>query len=483
MNKNYKKYLFSIIIVGILSFIPLCIISHFNHPAVDDYAYSYMTYKAWNESGSFINVLQKAFETSIDFWNKWQGLYSSAFFLAFQPALFGEQYYILTGYIMLIVIVGSTSIFCIYLTKRVCGGHTLEGLAISMGIIFLTLQWMPSIVQGLYWFNGTVNYGFFHGILLLLICCLIELQYCKTPKQKIVITIFCFILGFVLEGGNHVTALIGLVAALLFTIASLLNKKKCSILFGYFITSSIMIVGFLLNILAPGTNSRQMALGEPSTLTKAIYIASVNGILRVFEYLDFKMIIILIVLSPVFISIIKSIHQKGFTFPYPFFVFTGSVIWIAIILFPPIYAMGHTGAGRLNNIVYYHFVILLFINTIYFIGWILTHLSCFDVKFTITLTWNISMCLLMLGLFIYGKNDAWSIKALSELSQGIPQQYSQEAYERDKILISSKGKDILIDDFSVKSELLFFDGPTDDPNDWRNEQMATYYELNSVATK
>ena len=79
-KSNYKKYMIIIIILLILSIIPLCIISHYNHPSTDDYGYAMLTRDVWRETGSIFALLKAAIHTSINFYNSWQGLYSAAFF-------------------------------------------------------------------------------------------------------------------------------------------------------------------------------------------------------------------------------------------------------------------------------------------------------------------------------------------------------------------------------------------------------------------
>lgn len=110
INKNvlYSAVLITLVLISLIPLIRLC---KYNHPSADDFSYSFRTYHEWSESHSLLKVLKEAINTSIYYYNNWQGLYSSAFFLALQPSIFGEEYYALTGVLMLFLIGGGEYMF------------------------------------------------------------------------------------------------------------------------------------------------------------------------------------------------------------------------------------------------------------------------------------------------------------------------------------------------------------------------------------
>ena len=93
-----------ILTVVVLSIIPILIISRYNHPSADDFGYSIKVHHAVENNASAMEILEAAFETSKEYMNTWQGLYSAAFLLALQQAAFGEKYYALTAVIMLFIV-------------------------------------------------------------------------------------------------------------------------------------------------------------------------------------------------------------------------------------------------------------------------------------------------------------------------------------------------------------------------------------------
>lgn len=107
--KDEKIYQYVYIILIILSFIPLFIISFYAHPSADDYSYSIETYRLWSETNNIVVLLKAAYNETVSSWNTWQGLYSSAFLLSLQPAIYGESWYCLTGIIMLSLLIGGNN--------------------------------------------------------------------------------------------------------------------------------------------------------------------------------------------------------------------------------------------------------------------------------------------------------------------------------------------------------------------------------------
>lgn len=174
-SERQLRIMYSVCLIALLiaSVIPLIVISQYNHPSADDFAYADTTFREWNNSHSLLRLLGEAIATSKRFFYGWQGLYSSAFFLALHPAVFGEAYYSWTGVIMLCMIGGVTCALFVCLVKRLAGGSVLDGIAIGCVASFLMIQWMPSCVEGLYWYNGAVNYGLFYAIMLFLVCTVI----------------------------------------------------------------------------------------------------------------------------------------------------------------------------------------------------------------------------------------------------------------------------------------------------------------------
>lgn len=485
-SKSYQKiYYIMIIAVVMISFIPLIAISFYDCPSADDFDYAITTVKTWNMTHSIVEVLKAAVQTSVKFWNTWQGLYVSAFLLSLQPAIFGGKWYALTGIIMLGLIIGSTVFFSSYILKRLLKRSALESITIGMVMSFLMIQYMPSGVEGLYWFNGAINYGFFFAVLLIHICLLIELQREHSGIKEAILFLAGILGAFLLEGGNHVTALMGVVcAAAAAVIFSRKNKRKTIENISLFCIS----LGFLfLNISSPGTAVRaaavEMNLEEKLGVLQTIFRAMWESLRNVEDWFGFKEIALLVLVLPILTDVTAYIRKElKFKFRYPLAVITVSVAWLAVMYCPPFYALGVCGPDRLLNIVYYCFIILLFINAAYIIGWLQNFISEESIIKIQISNWKFvqTVAILSFALFFSSVKNTWAFEALKEIYHGEAKAYSEQYFEREAMLLDSAGEDVTVLSFRVKPKLLFFDDITDNTDDWRNEGISNYYGLKSI---
>lgn len=315
--KNKKGYYiqntYYLLLIGItlISITPLIWICRYNCPSADDYSYAIDTFKVWNETHSIGALLRTAVETSVKYWNQWQGLYISAFLLSLQPAIFGSKWYALTGIIMLVLIIGSTVFFSIYILKHLFKRSILESAAVGFTMSFLIIQYMPSCVEGLYWFNGAVNYSFFFAVLLLYICSLIEFQRSDSALKEIILFLSCIFGVFILEGGNHVTALMGVVVTLAVLLVCCRRNKRKTL--GNLILLCIAAAFLYLNISSPGTAIRQAAIEvsiERMGIIQTVFMATAEAIKNVGEWLGFKEIAVGVILLPILLPLTTYIREQ-----------------------------------------------------------------------------------------------------------------------------------------------------------------------------
>lgn len=490
METKKKIWLILMIAVSAISVIPLLRISFYNHPCADDFNYSILTYHAWQEKHSVWELLKAAWTTSADFWNSWQGLYASAFVLALQPSIFGETYYALTGVATIGVNYVCNLIFAEYVLHKKLHASRLEAAAFAFLASMLMVQWLPSAVEGIYWFNGAMNYTFFFGVMMLLVTGMISLHtFGRGGMAYLLKTIGTLALGIVLVGGNHVTAFMGILFGVgSCAMAAVLKKKK--ILLGNSVVLLGMLTGFFMNISSPGTANRQSCFENRPGFFGTVRMAISGGIHYIDVWIGLPVMICMVLMLPFVLSAVRRIRREtGYTFRYPLAVFIGSVAWICLMFCPPLYAMGVTGAQRLLNVVYFSFIWLMFVNEFYLCGWIDAKINLSGEagreqgSITFPKSTILTGLILAIGLWLgcYGTSTAY--KANVEIATGEARAYSDQAAERYETYLESSGGDVRVEGFWSKPELLYFDDITLDENDWRNISLRDYYELNSVALK
>ena len=482
MKRNNKQILlWCVLVLTMASIIPLLMLSFYNHPSADDFAYAVETHMVWKSTRNMFLVLRQAVATSVKYWNRWQGLYTSAFLLALEPGIFGEQYYRITGFLTVGTIVVCNLIFSFYILHKRLGIEKLTSLTLGMLASFLMIHWMPSTVEGLYWYNGAVNYTVFFGLLLLLICVGIDL--CKEQSTGAVIgkTVLGILLAVLLSGGNHITAFAGLLVVAGICVVCFWNQKLQYVV-RVLLVLAFELAGFLVNILSPGTRVRSDAFEKSRGVLWTAWNALQYLLERMNSWIGLALIVSIVVMLPAIFSCVEKIRiEKGFHFPYPLPVFVASVGFLTAMCCPSYYAMGVIGAGRLVNVVYFAFILLVFINAFYVCGWLCEKLefkeSVGDVSHILT------VLILCFGMIVGCYRDCAGYIAWKSVSSGEALAYSLEADARYNLYIQSAGQDVEVPAFSFYPQLLHYDDITEDPEDWRNLQVEEYYELNSVVRR
>lgn len=479
--KKHINMLRTLIIFFLLSFVPLVLLSFYNHPSADDYSYGKFTYHVWNSTHSFIAVIKSAVETSVLFWNSWDGKYVSSFLMSLQPGIFGEKYYLFTAFITL----GSLVISSLFFAKIVLNGilklSMTESIYCALLLSFMMIQWMPSGVQGIYWYDGGISYTCFFALLMVMVSMSIYAMQSQDKVGTVIKGVMTALIAVILAGGNHVTAFAGILYLMIVLIYQIINHKK-RIFFAEILPLLAIIAGLLFNVLSPGMIARQTVFTERFGVIKTVIYASIKGCQYINNWFGLHTLICIGLLLPVFFKIILRLHERGFQFRYPILVLVMSVGFTCALFCPPYYAMGVEGEGRLINVIYFTYTALLLFNAMYIMGWFKVQCN-FQIperiKYLRGIETYIPICLCV-ALLCTGMLDSNGYKAVKDISSGDAETWSRENYERVEFLTNTEYDDVFVMPFTVYPELLYFDDITYNINDWRNCAMAYYYDLNTV---
>ena len=146
------------LLTGVL-LLPVLVLAVFARPSADDFIYAARTHAVVQQYGLDLpRLLQAAWDTNVYYYENWQGLYVSGFTLAFQPAIFGNKYYGATLVCVLLPL-----FFCLYglarcVVLRLDPAQRRLPWALALLLTFAFIEGMPAPVEGLYWFNGAMNY-------------------------------------------------------------------------------------------------------------------------------------------------------------------------------------------------------------------------------------------------------------------------------------------------------------------------------------
>lgn len=467
---KYKKYIE--IVIGILlliSLIPIVRLTFFSRPCVDDFAYSYPLYN-YIKSGNWniFGLIIKAIEVDIHFYNTWQGLYSSAFILAFQPGIFGEKYYFIGGVLLLIL-----SFLCIlHFVGTLLKIHDIKENKYLVSLFFFTTiyQALPSALNGLYWYNGAWNYmPFFFLALVNTSLCLRHIYFNENNKKNLIKS--C-LLSFVISGGNHVTAFLNILILICLSYASI-KKKKGRI----YISLVIALSGFLLVCIAPGTAIRQAESAKQSVATtmKASFIQS---FVYIKQWLNNRTLILFLVCVLWGLFIFKGyvIEKTKFKLSPLIYIFIAWVILCGLLCVPYI-AMGFFGAERLTNVIWLYFIVASIIITIYSSFYILfNYVEVHDIENSLFLK-ACYVGLILLSVFYSTSNGK---KAYDEVYNCTAPLYAQSFDSRLEKMNKVNNNSVIEVDALPYSYMLRFDDLTDDVNDWRNKAWESYYGVKMI---
>ena len=465
--------------------IPVFVVALYNRPSADDYVYAAQTYAAVKSGAGWGGVLNAALETDLYFYNNWQGLYVSAFLLALQPAIFGGQWYAVTTVLVVgLLFVGAWGLSSA-LRGRFWPGRRAPVLFAALMFTFAVVQGMPNQVEGLYWYNGAMNYIPFFALTMLLVSLLVRTYTAESRGVKVLFTLLGCVLCALIAGGHHVVILLALML-LAFAVVAFARKKMA-----WPVAPLLVCLGGLyLNITSPGTQVRMSGFSSAS-MPEAIIKSFILAALSILRWMDLPLICLLLLFTPLFLRLVRNPEIPPETFRRPWLpaALTFLLVWGMIWL--PSYTMGGIGPGRLINVVWITFLIGLLVSWAVFLGW-LVRIREVGERFAFSrLTFKqgavigsaLVLCIACIGGHTVKEGldnrFATSLEAAWELANGTPQAYAAALDEREAILADPEVTDAVIRPLTEEERpaLLFFSDVTPGPDNWG---LTEYYGKESV---
>lgn len=476
-----KNILIGIIIISVLLLIPIIKAALYTHPSADDFNYGIKTINKIQSEG-ILAVFFGAFEQVIDAYNSWQGTYSAVMLFALNPSVFGDNFYFMTTIIILVSL-----FFSLYYVFKQSAYKLLKLDKISFYILLflfflLSIETLPSKVEGLYWWNGASYYMLFFSLELIQIGILIK-RYFLNNKTKLNYIILC-VLIFLIGGGNYIVALQQIIILFLlniFLIVKYKNKGALPLLI-------LAIISLGISAIAPG-NAARAAGSIGMNPIKAILLSFYYAVEKLFSWINPLNLSIICLLVGILSSTYKRVNYK---FSHPILFVTFAYCIFAAEFTPTLFAQSGLGEGRLWNIMYISMLLLIGISMYYVIGYLRNKLinqkvvaKEFDQsisKFikTSSITIFIIFIAIILPNLILLKNNLTSYQTFKILYNGQAKQYDEEYNERLKILHNKKIKNVEFKEFSNYPVPIFYSEFSEDKNSWLNTPAAEIYNKNYI---
>jgi hypothetical protein len=265
------------------------------------------------------------------------------------------------------------------------------------------------------------------------------------------------VLTVLAAGGNNVTSFISILTYCIFVGAAVLIRRKWGILFPF----ALSILGFAVSYLSPGTTIRG---GDSSNYTPILLTIRKCFVWTIKQYLirwtTLGILVMLLLLTPVLIRLMTQVVEKyHFRFPFPLLVLIGDVCFLSAMSCPSFYVLGEPGPGRLKNVIYVNFVIIVILTYAYLAGWAAERFGKSRVVRKIsgfyenmpgvagTVCTLVTFVLLCAGNF---QQCGTSVEAVKELVSGQASQYYTEAMDRKEMYLDSSLREVEVSPYSVK---------------------------------
>lgn len=480
-ESRFRQAAITLAIIGAASLVPLIVASFFNHPSADDFSYSVATHAA-AQAGGLASVVQAAFDTSMRYMQTWQGLYSSAFVLALNPAIFGEDLYALTCPLLMAVSLGAFLLFFRSLCKNVIASPSKAWVGIAFLAWLFFIQTMPSPVQGLYWYNGAMNYLFFWSLGLIVLAMMVS-YLASSGWKSAALLLGSTLLAFIVAGGNHVSSFACILGLAYVAVVDVIRQRR----FLAMIPLAACIVGFVIVMTAPGTAVRSARLaaeaGVHNSIPWTLAMAPYTLLSCLSEWVNLQYLCFLALVTPLFHRICSAGGMKTglLTVRNATLIALASCAFLVGMLCVPLYSLQSLGEPRIVNIVYATFVVLSTFTAFVFYGTLFQRGIPERLASALSFRSHASVvaaAVLLLAIVI--APSTFSI-AFDELRSGQIQSYDAQIDARLAVYGDASVRDAVFPQLTEKPELIYFDDITDDPADWRNVDAAAYYNKDSVA--
>lgn len=480
---NEKTWALFWAFVYVCSLIPIFVLGSYNFPCADDYGYSIYTRLAWTDTHNLFSVIAAACHKVAEIWHTWQGTYSSVFMMAMQPGIFGDRFYAVTPWVILV----PYSLAVLYLFRSVfeklLGAEKWAAVSAACIYLLISVQTMVDKTQGIFWYNGSVHYMVPQAALFGLTGLVLRLAADPESRQRRRLAAAVLLILYI-GGGNLVT---GLECGIWIAIAAVLAAaaKKGGLVKKYVILFCTWVLAFGINAGAPGNWVRQEDFGYRPGAVKSVLQSFFYCLDYVFgAWSDWTVLALAALVLP-FVG--KAVHgYKGkFDFRCPLLVPLLSFCILSSMFTPSVYASGEPGAGRIYNIIYLTYLLLVIVNMLYLYGWFVKKCgvqrrndAAEGNVYRITVLVAAVFCAMLFAAAVPERFT--SVSAINSIVNGEARTWKQEEQERLEILLDDAVKDAEIREFSVKPELLFYEDIEKEPDNWKNIRMSGYFGKDSV---
>lgn len=251
---TYRKIALAMLGLFLISLLPILYCSFFDYANGDDLWEGAAAYRVLVNNGTLKDFLTAVFQwAKVDYFG-WEGNWSSIILWCLEPSIWGEKVYCITPWIALFALCGGTTYFLNHYCRKYVAADSCFGIIVSVIACFFSVQYMPNIRCGIFWYTGMVNYVVPYGL------CLASFAWIdkfieKGKKRYLVYTA----LTFAYLGGAGYTPIVLAFEILLFIILVNLighNYAQRKRTLWLLLPLALLTIGFIFSAISPGNAVR-----------------------------------------------------------------------------------------------------------------------------------------------------------------------------------------------------------------------------------
>lgn len=480
-NKYHKLLSCLVIVAFLLSLIPVFYLCGYVHASGDDYHYGTLPHAAWLDTHSLWETLKAAGQTVINFWHGWQGTWFTMFLMSLQPEVFSPNAYWIVPIVMICINVFATSLLTRYLLVKRIGMDKSSWCLLNVLMMIAMFQFFPRVKSAIFWWNGAVHYivpwvlamlaiyGFFGYI----------------DKKKAGYWWLAFLSLFCLGGSSYLAALLAPIILVYLLIIYGKSKKHS---WWLVIPLAVEMIGLVISFIAPGNSVRG---GEGFGFSAGKVFATIGmcfmeGLQTIGSYLTDMPFLFLFFLMAAIVAWEAFNHDRpAFDFSWPgLFVVLMFCTWCAMFA-PQIYSASEVSGG-VPNTIFQVFVITVFADIVYMLGWIYKKCERAQKEISINKFRRFSypaLVVVALIILVLGKGtlkQTTFYNCVSYITSGRADDYKIQMEERLAILLDDTQLDVELPEMNPDQGPLMHMEVMEDPEAWTSTVVRNFYRKERV---
>ena len=475
--------------------VPLVLISRYNHSYADDWHYGVWAHLALEDSGgNVLLALVTALEQVGKAWFEWQGTYSAIFLMAFEPGIFGEQWYVLAAPLVMASLVAGTLYFTHAVLVRLLHAERGVWIGVSCAVLVVQLLLQVSPVEGIFWYNSAVYYTTYHAAMLALLGVLARACDPARTRAPRAAVVWSVVLGLFVAGGNFVTALVTLEVVGALLVALLVRGRRSSM--AVLPCFCVMVIGVALSLAAPGNEVRQLTQfpGDGAGVWGTVWQSSLAAFQYVQTWTSGLVLLLLAFCAPLAVRSMGRAAERGARFPLPGLLSVGSMALFATSFTPTFWSMGEVGPGRVQNARFDLYVVLLVVNLFWWCGWLAARrraagmgaarepvMTARQVALACGLAGLVALC--VVGSMAQDKDlgeDLTSVSAARSLASGQAAAYDEQVWDRLTTIEDSPEGSLRVPFYSDIPHVLLMGDIRDNMDNYINFRLAQWFRKDSI---